>query len=178
MPPKSKHDWQLSRSEAASLLRALADTLEDGSDDVCHYGISLADLIKFKVKISLEKDDVLEVKFAGKGSASCGGEGTGGKGKGGDSFPSLKKRMQAHFATMRRSVSQGAMPSRDAVTAFLDDSAEMLNHPGYGDDAHYQIYGSLCARLESAFSSGDLAATAAALDELNQAKKTCHSRAK
>ena len=55
MAMKLKHNWQLSRAEAAALLRKLADTLEDESDDLGEYGISLAELVKFKIKVDLVK---------------------------------------------------------------------------------------------------------------------------
>lgn len=112
MASKKKYDLHLSRSEAADLLRKLADTLEAGCDEVAALGVGLADLAKFKIRIDLGQDDSLEVKFAGTGFAVCGGTrelcGTGGVC---EALSGVKKRMQVHFKTMRDSVARAEMPS-------------------------------------------------------------------
>jgi XXXCH domain-containing protein len=177
MAPKRKHNWQLSRSEAADLLRKLADTLEDGSDSVQPYGISLAELIKFKIKIDMGVDDALEVKFTGKGPKVCGSEHPCGSGIVCESYSSLKKRMQVYFKALRDSVAKAEMPSREIVSVFLSDSEKMTSYHGYGDE-FYPAYAALCARLREAFDAENLAETAAVVAELEQAKKGCHERYK
>lgn len=177
MKAKIKHNWQLSRSEAAELLRNLADTLEQGSDEVAQYGIGLAELVKFKIKIDLGADDMLEVKFTGKGAKVCGADGVCGAGLVCESYSSLKKRMQIYFKAMRDSVARGELPSREIVSVFLADSERMVSYHGYGDE-FYPAYLELCGRLREAFDQENLAATAGIIAELAQAKKDCHDRYK
>lgn len=177
MAPKRKHNWQLSRSEAADLLRKLADTLEDGSDSVEPYGISLAELIKFKIKIDVGVDDALEVKFTGKGPKVCGTDHSCGSGVVSESYSSLKKRMQVYFKAMRDSVAKAEMPSREIVAVFLSDSEKMVSFHGYGDE-FYPAYAALCVRLRDAFDAENLAETVAVVAELGQARKSCHERYK
>jgi len=177
MATKRKHNWQLSRAEAADLLRKLADTLEDGSDSVEPYGVSLAELIKFTIKVDLGMDDVLEVKFTGKGPKVCGHEHPCGSGIVRESYSSLKKRMQVYFKAMRDSLAEAELPSREIVSVFLSDSEKMLSFHGYGDE-FYPAYATLCERLRAAYEAENMAETAAVVVELAQAKKACHERYK
>jgi XXXCH domain-containing protein len=177
MASKLKHNWLLSRAEAADLLRKLADTLEQESDDLSEYGISLAELVKFKVKVDLGQDDALEVKFTGKGLKVCGAEDPCGSGVVCESYSKLKKRMQIYFKAMRESIANGEMPSREIVSVFLSDSERMISYHGYGDE-YYPAYAEICERLRLAFDQEDQAATAAVVEELTQSKKSCHDRYK
>lgn len=177
MATKLKHNWQLSRTEAAGLLRKLADTLEQESDDLGEYGISLAELVKFKIKVDLGQDDTLEVKFTGKGLKVCGAEDPCGSGIVCESYSKLKKRMQVYFKAIRDSVTRAEMPSREIVSVFLSDSEKMMSFHGYGDE-FYPAYAELCERLRAACDSESLADTAAVVEELSQSKKACHDRYK
>lgn len=177
MPSKRKYNWRLSRSEAAGLLRRLADTLEEGSDEVRDYGVSLAELIKFKIQIDLGASDSMEVKFTGKGAKVCGGEESCGSGGVCEKYTSLKKRMQVYFKALRESVTAGVMPSREIVSVFLSDSEKMLAYPGYGDE-FYAEYAQLCLRLREAVDAEDLAGTGVVIKALAEAKKNCHARYK
>lgn len=177
MAPKRKQSWKLSRSEAADLLHKLADTLEDGSDSVESYGISLAELIKFKIKIDMGVDDALEVKFTGKGLKVCGAGHACGSGVVCESYSRLKKRMQVYFKALRDSVAKAEMPSREIVSVFLSDSEKMISYHGYGDE-FYPAYAALCARLREAVDAENLAETVAVVAELDQAKKSCHEQYK
>lgn len=177
MAPKLKHNWKLSRSEAADLMRKLADTLEQDSDDLSEYGISLAELVKFKIKVDLGQDDTLEVKFTGKGLKVCGADDSCGSGVVCESYSKLKKRMQVYFKAMRESVARAEMPSREIVSVFLSDSETMMTYSGYGDE-FYPAYADLCVRLRTAFDEENLAETTSLVNEMAQAKKTCHARYK
>lgn len=177
MAMKLKHNWQLSRAEAAELLRKLADTLEAESDELGEYGISLAELVKFKIKVDLGHEDVLEVKFTGKGFKVCGCEETCGSGVVCESYSKLKKRMQVYFKAIRESVNRAEVPSREIVSVFLSDSQKMVSFHGYGDE-FYPAYAELCDRLRTACDEENLAATAAVVDELTRARKSCHDRYK
>lgn len=177
MASKRKYNWRLSRAEAADLLRRLADTLEEGSDEVGNYGVSLAELIKFKIQVDLDATDSLEVKFTGKGAKVCGGEESCGSSGVCEKYSSLKKRMQVYFKALRESVAAGVMPSREIVSVFLSDSEKMLAYHGYGDE-FYPAYAQLCLRLREAVDAEDLAGTGAAIKALAEAKKHCHERYK
>lgn len=177
MAPKLKHNWLFSRHEAAELLRKLADTLEEGPDELGQYGISLAELVNFKIKIDLGEHDALEVKFTGKGLKTGAEKDPGGSGSGGGSYANCKKRMQENFNAMRQSVAQGEAPSREAVSAFLADSEKMMSQRGYGDEA-YPAFAELCSRLRTAVDAENLSGTAAVITELSQTKKSCHARYK
>jgi XXXCH domain-containing protein len=177
MTSKRKYNWRFSRSEAADLLRRLADTLEDGSDEVGGYGVSLAELIKFKIKIDLSECDFMEVKFTGKGEKVCGSEDSCGSSGVCEKYTSLKKRMQVYFKAMRESVAAGNMPSREIVSVFLSDSEKMVSYQGFGDE-FYGPYMQICQRLREAVDADDQALTAAAVSELAQARKSCHERYK
>jgi len=177
MASKRKHNWQLTRSEAADLLRKMADTLEDGSDDVAGFGVSLAELVKFKIKIDLGVDDALEVKFTGKGAKICQDGEICGSCVVCESYSSLKKRMQAYFKALRESVAAGELPSREIVSVFLTDSERMITFHGYGDE-FYPAYEALTTKLRQAFDAEDLAETARVVAELAQARKDCHARYK
>lgn len=177
MAPKLKHNWLLSRHEAAELLRKLADTLEEGPDELGQYGISLAELVNFKIKIDLGEQDALEVKFTGKGLKTRAEKGPDGSGETGGNYSSCKKRMQENFNSMRQSVGRGEMPSQEVVSAFLADSEKMMSQSGYGDEA-YPAFAELCTRLRTAVDAENLSGTAAVIMELSQAKKSCHARYK
>ncbi len=177
MAMKLKHNWKLSRVEAAGLLRKLADTLEEGSDDLGEYGISLAELVKFQIKVDLGLDDTLEVKFTGKGHKVCGSEDPCGSGVVCESYSKLKKRMQVYFKAIRESVTKAEMPSREIVSVFLSDSEKMMSYHGYGDE-FYPAYAELCERLRVACDEESLAETAAVVEALIQAKKSCHDQYK
>ena len=177
MAPKLKHNWHLTRSEAAGLLRKLADTLEHESDDLGEYGISLAELVKFKIKVDLGLDDALEVKFTGKGLKVCGADDPCGSGVVCESYSKLKKRMQVYFKAMRESAAKAELPSREIVSVFLSDSETMMTYRGYGDE-FYPAYAELCLRLRTAFDEENLAETTAVVAEMAQSRKTCHARYK
>ena len=177
MASKRKYNWRLSRSEAADLLHKLADTLEEGSDEVGGYGISLAELIKFKIKIDLSECDSMEVKFTGKGEKVCGGEESCGSSGTCEKYSSLKKRMQVYFKAMRESVAAGQMPSREIVSVFLSDSEKMISYQGYGDE-FYPEYAEICLRLRAAVDAEDQPGAAAAVNDLARCKKSCHERYK
>jgi XXXCH domain-containing protein len=177
MAMKLKHNWQLSRAEAAALLRRLADTLEAESDDLGEYGISLAELVKFKIKVDLGQDDTLEVKFTGKGSKVCGADDPCGSGVVCEGYSKLKKRMQVYFKAISESVSKAEMPSREIVSVFLLDSEKMMSFKGYGDE-FYPAYAALCDRLRVACDTENQAEVTAVVHDLVQAKKSCHDRYK
>lgn len=177
MSSKRKYNWRFSRAEAAGLLRRLADTLEDGSDEVDGYDVSLAELIKFKIKIDLSENDFMEVKFSGKGAKVCEGDGVCGSCETCEKYSSLKKRMQVYFKALRESVAAGLMPSREIVSVFLSDSEKMVSYQGYGDE-FYPEYTAICQRLREAVDAEDIAAATAVVGELAQAKKSCHTRYK
>lgn len=169
MGSKVKYSWQLSRSEAADLLRKLAHSIEQGEEEVSDYGIQLAELSKYKIKIALGIDNSLELKFTGKFGKT---EGTA-EFAGTESYSSLKKRMQTYFKAMRDSLARGEFPSREIVTVFLADSITMTTYSGYGDE-FYAEYTASCVRLQKAFEAEDAAFMGQVLTELGQAKKRCH----
>ena len=127
MANKVKHNWQLSRTEAANLLRNLADTLEQEDDEVQGYNISLAELIKFKIKIDLSPDDSLTVKFTGKGAKICP---EGGFCETCEKYSTLKKRMKIYFKALHESATRRELPSREIVSVFLTDSDKAFGVKG------------------------------------------------
>ncbi len=171
MSQKIKSKWLLSRPEAADLLRKIADSIEDGSDEVAGYSLSLAELIKFSIKIEMGLNDSLEVKFEGKGAK------IGGTSIEGESYSSLKKRMSIYFKAIRESVAKAEVPSREIVSVFLSDSEKMCSFSGFGDE-FYPAYMALCGRLRETFEAEDMGALASVVQEFEQAKKTCHARYK
>lgn len=48
------------------MLHKLAHSIEQGEEEVSDYGIQLAELSKYKIKIALGIDNSLELKFTGK----------------------------------------------------------------------------------------------------------------
>jgi XXXCH domain-containing protein len=177
MTHKHRHDLQLSRPEAAEFLRNLADALEHGSDCMKGYGISLDELVKFKVKMDLGADEAAAVRFSGKGGRACCTDAVCDTCAACESYPGLKKRMQAHFKAMRDSLARGAMPAAETVDAFLLDSERMRSFPGHGEE-FYDAFAELCARLRRAVDSADLTETASVTEDLLQAKKRCHASLK
>ncbi len=183
MTSKRKYRWQLSRSGAADLLRRLADTLEEGRDDVGACDISLAGLSKFKIKIDLRREDILNVKFTGReaGERRCEGGGDAGTQveteEGGEDYPGLKKRMQTAFTAMRDALARGEMPSPEIVSAYLLDSERMQTFRGAEEEA-YPAYAALCARLREAVDAGSLERASAVMADLGRFKKECHARFK
>jgi len=65
----------------------------------------------------------------------------------------------------------------DLVAGFLEDSRQMVNFPGYGDE-FYDDYLAICQRLEAAVQAGDRQAMHDAYQELARRKKVCHARYK
>lgn len=177
MASKIKRTWHLSRPEAAELLRKLADTLQEGGDEVEQFGISLAELAKFQIKIDLGFDDSLEVKFSGKGFKICGTEEECGSGVLSERYSSVKKRMQVYFKALRESVTKAEMPSREIVAVFLSDSEKMISFKGYGDE-FYPGYAELCEKLRQGMDAEDMAEIHFAIIQLDKAKKACHARYK
>jgi len=90
-----------------------------------------------------------------------------------EKYSSLKKRMQKYFKALRESVANGAMPSREIVAVFLEDSEKMVEYQGYGDE-FYPEYVMVCAKLREAVDADDLQLVASVVEELAQAKKRCH----
>jgi len=177
MTPKTRHSWRLSRSEAANFLRQLAEALENGTGEVATYGVNLDELVRFKVKMDLGRDEAVHVDFSGKKGEACCTDAVCGTCDACGDYPSLKKRMQVRFKAMRQALAKEAPPSSEDVEAFLLDSERMCSFPDHGDD-FYPAYRDVCARLRRAVDSADLPLTTAVLDELMEFKKSCHARLK
>lgn len=165
---KAKTIWTLPRADAARLLRALAQTIEDGGDEVEGFGIQLAEILKFKLKFTHLASDTFEVKFSGRFATAEEEE---------ESYSKLKKRMQVYFKGIHQSVHQGEMPSRELISVFLTDARTMTRWTGYGD-AMYPVFLEACQRLEQAMEGNDMAAIHQCVQELDDIKKRCHSQYK
>ena len=92
-------------------------------------------------------------------------------------YIALKKRMREDFRSIRRSVKRDKLPSADAVTSFLDDSAKMVSFPGKGDE-HYEEYMKLVSEFRKAWEGKDIALLQKRVAELRQIKEACHERYK
>jgi XXXCH domain-containing protein len=90
-------------------------------------------------------------------------------------YKDLKKRMRSSFKMLVKMAHDGVMPPKEAVDAFLADSALMVTYPGYGDE-YYESYSNACAELKTAFESGELARMHAAVDTLVHEKSRCHAK--
>ena len=177
MTQKTKQSWRLSRAEAANFLHQLAEALETGADDVAGYGINLDELVRFKVKMDLGRDEAVHVGFSGRKGKACCTDAVCGSCDACEDYPSLKKRMQVRFKAMRQAQARGEFPTSEDVEAFLQDSERMCTFPDHGDE-FYPAYTNVCAKLRAAVESADQIETAAALDELAGFKKACHARLK
>ena len=177
MTQKTKHSWRISRTEAANFLHQLAEALETGADDIAGYGIRLDELVRFKVKMDLGRDEAVRVGFSGRKGSACCTDAECGSCDACEDYPSLKKRMQVRFKAMRQALARGNFPPQEDVEAFLLDSERMCSFPDHGDE-FYPAYTNVCARLRAAVESADLVETAAVLDELAKFKKACHARLK
>lgn len=177
MTSKTRHSWRLSRSEAANFLHHLAEALEKGTGDVAKYGVSLDELVRFKIKMDLGRDEAVRVDFSGKQGKACCTDAECGSCDACEDYPSLKKRMQARFKAMRQALAGGTLPSSADVEAFLLDSERMCSFPDHGNE-FYPAYREVCTRLRKAVDSGDQTQAATVLDELIAFKKSCHARLK
>jgi XXXCH domain-containing protein len=170
------NDMSISRflepGELAAFFRELADAVENGGRDefAC-----VDDFRKIKIGVKNEYGQIsLKAKF--KAAKPCAPDVAGEDGevvKPG--YKDLKKRMRGSFKMLVKMAHDGSMPPREAVDAFLADSALMITYPGHGDE-YYESYANVCARLKAAFESGDLERMHAAVDALVHEKSRCHAK--
>ena len=158
----------------ADFFRSLADAVEKGDADefAC-----IDDFKKIKIGIKNEFGQI-NLKARIKGGKTCepplegeAGEGTRAKPK----YSTLKKRMRSSFKMLVNMIHDGNVPPREAVEAFLADSALMVTYPGYGDE-YYESYTAICANFKAAFDSGDIEKMHAAVDALVHEKSRCHAK--
>jgi XXXCH domain-containing protein len=162
----------LDPKELAGFFRDLADAVENGGHDefAC-----VDDFRKIKVVVKNEYGQIgLKAKF--KASKPCEPEVVGEDGEVvKPKYKDLKKRMRGSFKMLVKMAHDGQMPPKEAVDAFLADSALMVTYPGYGDE-YYESYGKACAELKAAFESGELERMHSAVDTLVHEKSRCHAK--
>ena len=156
----------------ADFLRLLAENIENGGRDefAC-----LEDFRKIKIGIKNEFGQ-LSMKVRIKAAKPCEGmtedsEAAEGKLK----YSSLKKRMKSSFRVLVNMIHEGNVPPREAVDAFLADSALMVTYPGYGDE-FYDHYILVCDEFKAAYESGDMEKMNTAVDALIHEKSRCHAK--
>ena len=162
----------LAPEDLADFFRQLADAVENGGHDefAC-----VDDFRKIKITVKNEYGQIgLKAKF--KAAKPCapeviGEDGVPVKPK----YKDLKKRMRGSFKILVKMIHDNSVPPREAVDAFLADSALMVTYPGYGDE-YYESYAGACERFKAAYESGDLEAMHAAVDELVHEKSRCHAK--
>ena len=160
-------------AELAEFLRNLADALENGGHDefAC-----VDDFRKIKIAVKNEYGQInLKAKFKAAKPCDTGTatDETGAPAK--LKYKDLKKRMKSSFRILVKMIHEGAVPPKEAVDAFLADSALMVTFPGYGDE-YYESYTNACAEFKAAFESGDQARMHAAVDVLVHEKSRCHAK--
>jgi XXXCH domain-containing protein len=170
------NDMTISRylepKELAAFFRELADAVENGGHDefAC-----VDDFRKIKIAVKNEYGQIgLKAKF--KAAKPCAPDVVGEDGEiVKPKYKDLKKRMRSSFKMLVKMAHDGVMPPKEAVDAFLADSALMVTYPGYGDE-YYESYSNACAELKTAFESGELARMHAAVDTLVHEKSRCHAK--
>ncbi len=88
-------------------------------------------------------------------------------------YKSLKKRLGKSFKNMKRSLLAASPPTADDLSLFLEDSAAMLDYPGYGDE-YYADYTDACNTFKKSAASGDLEKMLAAFNRISELKSACH----
>lgn len=187
---KAKTKLELPPSEAASLLRQLADALDAGTVSFNQKGLELTGMVKVSESLkSKDGSDQLEVKLKIVSAAPVSPEGAEpagaepalkavpkDKGKG-PSYKSLKKEMAKFFKEIRQATQEGALPPADTVAGFCRLSRQMITFPGKGDE-YYQAYAEAVTQLENAMAAGDAAAVATAYATLKEMRSSCHDKYK
>jgi XXXCH domain-containing protein len=162
----------LEPKELAAFFRELADAVENGGHDefAC-----VDDFRKIKIAVKNEYGQIgLKAKF--KAAKPCAPETVGEDGEiAKPKYKDLKKRMRTSFKMLVKMAHDGVLPPKEAVDAFLADSALMVTYPGYGDE-YYESYTNACAELKAAFESGDPERMHAAVDTLVHEKSRCHAK--
>ena len=187
---KAKTKLELPPSEAASLLRQLADALDAGTVSFNQKDLELTGLVKVSESLkSKDGSDQLEVKLKIVSAAPVSPETTEpagaepapkavpkDKGKG-PSYKSLKKELAKHFKEIRQAAQEGNMPPAQTVAEFCRLARQMITFPGKGDE-HYAAFGDAVTTLESAAAGEDPAAVAAAHATLKEMRSSCHGKYK
>lgn len=192
MSSKWKMEKLMTLPEAAALLRALAQGLEEGSVTLEGTPLDLKGFRELKVGFKPAGTGQLVAKagisFAKEGQGlscpHCGAEAEDYQAgqqamdvdaSGKPRYKSLKRHMKQAFKVIRLNLLNNQSPDAGLVDAFVDQCGLMVGYPDKGE-AFYPAFTEEVARFKEAFDRSDLEAmrqSAAALDRL---KRECHSR--
>ena len=92
-------------------------------------------------------------------------------------YKSLKKRLGKSFKNMKKSLLTASPPVAGDLSLFLEDSAAMLDYPGYGDE-YYAAYAHACNAFKKAVAGGDMEEMLSAFNKIGALKSACHERYK
>ncbi len=172
--------------ELGDLLRAMADGFDRGGLYLDGMETSWNDVEKIRISISNEGGTAgvkVKAKTASGALPSGSQEERGGerKGKGGPvseprkSYGSLKKSMNKTFKNILYALHEQQWPSEPDVNAFILDSAQMVRHPGKGDE-FYPAYTEAVREFARAVENRDMEAALLAVHHLSTLKTQCHKR--
>jgi XXXCH domain-containing protein len=176
-----KTDLYLSTTDTASLFRNLATAIEGGDEKLLNdLGISIKDSKKIKLEIKCGEEKLsVKVKVKNKAVEAEGGEMT----EAGENVPKkpgykpLKKRMSGTFKSIKKSLLAATPPSSEDLNLFLEDAAEMVTYPGFGNK-YYPAFTEACQYFEKAAAAGNLEEMLIAFSKIDVCRLACHDRYK
>lgn len=172
--------------QLGDLLRAMADGLDHGGLYFDGVEASWNDVEKIRITISNEGGTAgvkVKARMASGTLPSVSQEGGGSEreGKPGPfseprkSYGSLKKSMSKTFKNILYALHEQQWPSEPDVNAFVMDSAQMVRHPGKGDE-FYPAYTEAVRGFARAVENRDMEAALHAVHLLSKFKTQCHKR--
>lgn len=176
----SKTEEHLAKHEVASLLRALADAVEnDDHESLTRFGIDLQ--ASKKIKIDLKEEGLhlslrLKIKPGDKEEAPVSRETTVPRQTNKNlvpAFKNLKKRMKMDFAVIVASLKGDTLPLAATVHSFLADAELMLSYRGNGDE-YYDVFLRDCHALREAFREADTKSCQDAIAAISARMRECH----
>ena len=197
--PKKQYKARHSLEETASLLRFVAQALEDGRIAVGDMHMPLE--ADHAINVSFKLDPVKETfrlklkykghaggtgherpsgpgsplhRFGGGGSRAVSDQGSAtGKLPGREPYKKLKKRMKKNFLAIAEALQAGMFPPEALCSRFIDDSMAMITYPGKGDP-HYERYRRATEEFARNLEEKDMNGLVAAAKRIEAIKNGCH----
>jgi XXXCH domain-containing protein len=192
---KQKTKRIVSRLEAVSYLRKLADELEDGAIHFSSGDVDIQDQIKLKETLKAKKDHTtIKVQFklhsheqypeeaapsapATEPSPEPPAQPSAEKAPA--SFKAVKKRMQSAFKVVSKDLEAGGTVDMNEVRDFHDACVQMVSFTSQGKgDPVFPEFKAQADALLGAAESGDTVAMKDAVLALKALKKSCHKEFK
>lgn len=163
----------LSIQEAASFLREIADSMEQGNIAVDNNNVQVNPFhhISLSYKQDTEKNNFsLKLKYKGRDKKQTYVQPSE---VAVEKYKHLKERMKTQFKSIQEALDTGILPEPKLLTDFVEDSKQMCQYKDKGDE-YYPRYLKAVNNFEKAAGQEELLSLQAALQSLDNLKQECH----